>query len=277
MSFRRHGEIFSEGTRAKGQKRPESRSRPNVGMSFRLAIPWPVALQQSRPPLRQLRASVHQRSLGVEKFSVNGTLSLNCLSHLRGQAQTIAVLGLSLTTVLATAPNFYLAAVKEPKDTKPKVQTERDTSQERRRLEREVRHELVTLPYYDVFDNLEYRVDGSQVTLSGQVVRPTLKSGAENVVKNIEGVEKVTNNIEVLPLSPNDDGIRVAVYRAIYGHTALQRYSVRSVPPIHIIVRNGNVTLEGVVANEGDKNIANIQANGVSGVFSVTNNLRVDQ
>ena len=188
---------------------------------------------------------------------------------------TIAVLGLSLTTVLA--PNLCPAAVKEPKDTKPKVQTERDTSQEQRRLEREVRHELVTLPYYDVFDNLEYRVDGSQVTLSGQVVRPTLKSGAENVVKNIEGVEKVTNNIEVLPLSPNDDGIRVAVYRAIYGHTALQRYSVRSVPPIHIIVKSGNLTLEGVVANEGDKNIANIQVNGVSGVFSVTNNLRVDK
>ena len=146
-----------------------------------------------------------------------------------------------------------------------------------RRLEREVRHELVTLPYYDVFDNLEYRVDGSQVTLSGQVVRPTLKSGAENVVKSIEGVEKVINNIEVLPLSPNDDRLRVAVYRTIYGHAALQRYSIRSVPPIHIIVKNGNVTLEGVVANEADRNIANIQANGVSGVFSVKNNLRVEK
>ena len=166
---------------------------------------------------------------------------------------------------------------KDPKDTKPKIQTGRDSSQVQRRLEREVRHELVMLPYYDVFDNLEYRVDGSHVTLSGQVVRPTLKSGAENVVKNIEGVEKVTNNIEVLPLSPNDDRLRVAVYRSIYGHTALQRYSIRSVPPIHIIVRNGNVTLEGVVASEGDKNIANIQANTVSGVFSVKNNLRVEK
>src|SRR4026208_607937 len=187
------------------------------------------------------------------------------------------LLEIFLILILATVPQVYSIAVKDPKDIKPKVQTGRDPSQVQRRLEREVRHELVTLPYYDVFDNLEYRVDGSQVTLSGQVVRPTLKSGAENVVKNIEGVEKVTNNIEVLPLSPNDDGIRVAVYRSIYGHTALQRYSVRSVPPIHIIVRNGNVTLEGVVANEGDKNIANIQANGVSGVFSVTNNLRLDK
>ena len=145
------------------------------------------------------------------------------------------------------------------------------------RLVREVRHELVTLPYYDVFDNLSFRVDGARVTLMGQVTRPTLKSDAERVVKGIEGVESVTNNIEVLPLSPNDDRIRIAVYRAIYGQTALQRYGLRSVPPIHVIVSNGNVALEGVVANEGDKNIAGIQANGVSGVFSVKNNLRVEK
>jgi len=187
------------------------------------------------------------------------------------------LLEIFLILILATVPQVYSIAVKDPKDIKPKVQTGRDPSQVQRRLEREVRHELVTLPYYDVFDNLEYRIDGEQVILSGQVVRPTLKSGAENVVKNIEGVEKVTNNIEVLPLSPNDDRLRIAVYRAIYGHTALQVYSIRSVPPIHIIVKNGNVTLEGVVANEGDKNIANIQANGVSGVFSVKNNLKVER
>jgi hyperosmotically inducible protein len=132
------------------------------------------------------------------------------------------------------------------------------------------------LPYYGVFDNLAYKVDGYNVTLMGQVTRPTLKSSAENVVKNIEGVEKVTNNIEVLPTSPNDDRIRLAAYRTIYGHTALNRYALNAVPPIHIIVKNGNVTLEGVVANEGDKNIANIQANSVPGVFSVTNNLRVE-
>jgi len=145
------------------------------------------------------------------------------------------------------------------------------------RLEREVRHELVMLPYYDVFDNLAYRVDGYTVTLFGQVSRPTLKSDAERVVKGIEGVDKVVNNIEVLPTSPNDDRIRLAVYRAIFGQAALNRYAMRSVPPIHIIVKNGNVTLEGVVANEGDKNIAGIQANGVSGVFGVTNNLRVEK
>ena len=145
------------------------------------------------------------------------------------------------------------------------------------RLAREVRHELVMLPYYGVFDNLAFRVDGSTVTLQGQVTRPTLKSSAENVVKDIEGVEKVVNEIKVLPVSPNDDRIRLAVYRAIYGHSALNRYSLQAVPPIHIIVENGNVNLEGVVANEGDKNIAGIQANGVSGVFSVNNNLRVEK
>ena len=145
------------------------------------------------------------------------------------------------------------------------------------RVTREVRHELVMLPYYGVFDNLAYSVspDGT-VTLLGQVARPTLKSDAENAVKRIEGVEKVVNNIEVLPLSPNDDRIRIAVYRALYGNTALDRYGLRAVPPIHIIVNNGKVTLEGVVATEADKNIANVVANGVPGTFGVTNNLRVE-
>ena len=144
------------------------------------------------------------------------------------------------------------------------------------RIEREVRHELVMLPYYGVFDNLAYRVDGYNVTLFGQVTRPTLKDDAGRVVKSIEGVEHVDNKIEVLPLSPNDDRIRIAVSRAIFGDTALNRYALQAVPPIHIIVRNGNVTLEGVVANEADRNIANIRANGVPGVFGVTNNLRVE-
>ena len=144
------------------------------------------------------------------------------------------------------------------------------------RVEREVRHELVMLPYYGVFDNLAYKVDGSAVTLMGQVTRPTLKSDAEKVVKGIEGVERVTNDIEVLPLSPNDDRIRLAEYRAIYGDTTLNRYGLQAVPPIHIIVKNGNVTLEGVVASEADKNIAAIRAKGVPGLFGVTNNLRLE-
>jgi len=145
-----------------------------------------------------------------------------------------------------------------------------------RKLVKEIRHELVMLPYYNVFDNLSFKVDGRKVTLLGQVAKPTLKSDAERAVKGIEGVESVDNQIEVMPLSPNDDRIRLAVYRAIYGQATLQRYGLQSVPPIHIIVKNGNVALEGVVSNEGDKNIANIQAKSVPGVFNVTNNLMVE-
>jgi hyperosmotically inducible protein len=146
------------------------------------------------------------------------------------------------------------------------------------KLENEVRHELVMLPWFGVFDNLEFQVvdNGKSVVLSGQVTRPTLRSDAERVVKRIEGVEQVTNNIEVLPLSPMDNRTRLAVARAIFGDSVLSRYSWGAVPPIHIIVKNGHVTLQGVVANETDRNIANIRANGVFGVFSVTNDLRVD-
>ena len=138
-----------------------------------------------------------------------------------------------------------------------------------------MRHELVMLPYYSVFDDLAYKVEGDSVTLYGAVTRPTLKSDAQNVVKKIEGVERVVNNIEVLPLSPNDDQIRRAVYRAIYSQPGLDMYSLRAVPTIHIIVKNGNVTLTGAVSNEGDKNRANIAANGVPGVFSVKNDIQV--
>ena len=146
------------------------------------------------------------------------------------------------------------------------------------RIVKEVRHELVMLPYYGVFDNLSYKLDpDGTVTLQGQVARPTLKSDAENVVKKIEGVEKVVNNIEILPTSFNDDRIRRAVYRAIYGNSVLSPYQMRAVPPIHIIVKNGHVTLEGAVARSMDKQIAGVQANTVSGVFSVDNNLVVDE
>jgi hyperosmotically inducible periplasmic protein len=145
------------------------------------------------------------------------------------------------------------------------------------RLEREVRHELVMLPYYGVFDNLAFKVDGDKVTLMGEATRPTLKTGAGAVVKKIEGVESVDNQIEVLPLSPNDDRIRLAVYRAVYRQTSLSRYALQAIPPIHIIVKNGNVRLEGVVATDADKNLAGIRAKGVSGVFSVENNLRVEK
>ena len=145
------------------------------------------------------------------------------------------------------------------------------------RITREVRHELVMLPYYGVFDNLTYRVDGTTVTLMGQVTKPTLKSDAGNVVKGIEGVERVDNKIQVLPLSSMDDGLRLAEYRAIYGTPGLDRYAMQAVPPIHIIVKNGHISLEGVVASQADKNLAGIRANGVNGAFSVENNLRVEE
>jgi hyperosmotically inducible protein len=145
------------------------------------------------------------------------------------------------------------------------------------RIIKEVHHELVMLPLYGVFDNLLYKVspDGT-VTLLGEVSRPTLKSDAENVVRRIEGVEQVENQIKVMPLSPNDDRIRRATYRKIFGNSTLSQYQVRAVPPIHIIVNNGHVTLEGVVARKMEKQIAGMQASSVHGVFSVTNNLRVE-
>src|ERR1700680_1501494 len=145
------------------------------------------------------------------------------------------------------------------------------------RIAKEVRHQLVTLPYYGVFDDLAFRVDGGMVTLLGAVTKPVLKSDAEKAVKRVEGVTQVVNNIEVLPLSPMDDQIRAAEYRAIYGDPSLSdRYGFRAVPSIHIIVKNGHVNLEGVVANQADKTLINLRANAVPNVFSVSNNLLVE-
>jgi len=143
------------------------------------------------------------------------------------------------------------------------------------RIQKEVRHELLMLPYLRVFDNIEYRVDGDTVTLLGDVTWPSLKTDAENVVKHIEGVQRVVNKIEVLPPSPMDDQLRLELYRAIYGFPALEKYALGVQKPIRIIVRNGHVTLEGVVDSEADKNLAGVRANTVPGIFSVTNNLRV--
>lgn len=142
---------------------------------------------------------------------------------------------------------------------------------------KKIRKELVTLPFYGVFDNLAFKYEDGKVILYGQVSRPTLKSDAKRVVERVTGVEEVENKIEVLPLSNFDDQIRSATYRAIYRQPGLDRLSFQSVPPIHIIVKNGNVTLEGVVANKSDAARAYIAANGVSNVFSVTNNLRIER
>ena len=145
------------------------------------------------------------------------------------------------------------------------------------RISKSIRKELLTMPFLTIFDNLSYRIDGDTVHLYGQVIRPTLKSDAANRVAKLEGIAHVNNQIEVLPLSPFDDRIRLAVARSVYGQSALNRYALGANPSIRIIVKNGNVTLEGVVNDTGSRNIANIQANGVFGVFSVTNNLRIEK
>jgi hyperosmotically inducible periplasmic protein len=141
----------------------------------------------------------------------------------------------------------------------------------------QVRHELVMIPYYSVFDDLNYSVDNATgvVTLSGDVTRPVVKDDAVRSVKHLAGVTQVIDNIRVLPLSTFDNRIRAAEYRTIFGYAGLYRYAMGTQPSIHIIVDNGHVTLIGVVDNQADKNIANIRANTVPGVFSVTNNLRV--
>jgi hyperosmotically inducible protein len=169
-------------------------------------------------------------------------------------------IGLVLAGALIAAPVFLQAAAR--------VETAKS-------VEERVRHELLMLPYYNVFDNLAFQVEGNRVVLLGEVTRPTLKSEAEHVVRAIPGVEGVTNNIEVLPLSPYDDRVRLAVLRAVYTQPSLQRYGLGAHPSIHIIVKNGEVTLEGVVNSETDRDVAALRANGVPGVFSVTNNLRV--
>ncbi len=143
------------------------------------------------------------------------------------------------------------------------------------RVVKEVRHELLMLPYFGVFDYIAFKVEGYNVTLLGQVVKPVTKSDAEGAIKHIEGVEKVDNQIEVLPPSGMDDGLRVQLYRAIYGYPALEKYALGVQKPIRIIVKNGHVSLEGVIDNDTDKNLAGIRANGVPGIFSVANNLQV--
>ncbi|MBI4905336.1 MAG: BON domain-containing protein [Acidobacteria bacterium] len=190
-----------------------------------------------------------------------------------------------------------LAVAQQPAAPRPPQPNENMTL----RVANEVRRQIVTLPEYGLFDDISFNVKpspkGLEIVLRGSVARPILKSSAENVTKKVEGVEKVTNQIEVQPLSRFDDEIRARVYVAIYRHPTLSRYNPnRGTPlfqswisrvggitndppfgfhPIHIIVKNGNVTLEGVVDNTGDSTIAEIQTNSVSGVFSVTNNLRV--
>ena len=143
------------------------------------------------------------------------------------------------------------------------------------RVQREVAHQILMLPYYGVFDVIGFKVQGYDVVLSGSVVNASLKSDAEHAVKEIEGVEKVINHIEILPLSPMDDRLRRSLYGSIYGYPSLERYGLAPSKPIRIIVKNGHVTLEGVVDSKADRDVANIRAGAVPGVFSVTNHLAI--
>lgn len=173
---------------------------------------------------------------------------------------------IALVAVLAIAASTALGA--------PQVSGGQSLNQEQ--IAKKVRRELVTLPYYGVWDNLAYKIEGSTVTLYGQVVRPTTRSDAERRVAKIEGIEQVVNNIEVLPLSSLDDSLRARTYRALVRTGGLYRYMIGANPSIHIIVNRGQVSLEGVVSHKGDRQLAYMAARGVTGSFSVTNNLRVE-
>ena len=175
--------------------------------------------------------------------------------------------------------NRAIAASQRGSQATPSKETQTVESGRAPRIAEEIRHELVMMPYYGVFDWLEGKVlpDGT-LTLQGAVTRDTTKSDAEYRAKKVEGVSEVKNEIEVLPISPSDDAIRIAMYRAIFNYNSpLFRYATRAVPPIHIIVKNGRVTLKGFVASEMDKQLAYTAARNVSGVFEVTNELKVDK
>ncbi len=187
------------------------------------------------------------------------------------------VLGVVLVGSAATLPSAPLAELSQQAGSEAMQADNARSPQVEQRIVREVRHELLMLPYYGVFDDLEYRVDGHTVILQGYVIseHSTTKDDAEKAVKKIEGVDKVVNNIEVLPPSPMDDRLRAQLYRKIYGYGPLFKYANLSIPPIHIVVKNGRVTLKGVVDNDTDKNLVGMLANQVPGVFEVTNDLRV--
>ena len=188
----------------------------------------------------------------------------------------LALIGALAIVLIASAPNASAA-----QRNKANAQLEKPYARDINRLDalkEEVRHQLVMLPYYSVFDWLqaEVKADGT-VTLMGQVVRPTLKDDAERSVKKLEAATRVINNIEVLPLSPMDDQTSVAVYRRIYNfESPLFRYATWSTPPIHIVVKNGNVTLKGIVANQGDSQLAYMAARQVPNVFDVKNELQIE-
>ncbi|MGE5326493.1 MAG: BON domain-containing protein [Deltaproteobacteria bacterium] len=199
---------------------------------------------------------------------------MNCVT--RDPKNYAAGLFLFLCALWVAKPMLLKAGPRQSSQS-PRLERRSEARNSNQPLLKKVGHQLRMLAYYSVFDNIEYQVIGSRVELTGQVVQPRLKSDAAAAVKRIEGVTGVVNKIEVLPPSPNDDRIRLDCYRAIFMAGGMQKYAMQPVPSVHIIVKNGNVTLVGVVDSDADKNIAYIKANGVSGAFSVSNNLRVEK
>lgn len=179
-----------------------------------------------------------------------------------------------LSTLILAAAVCSISGIAQQTPAQP-ARTDQSSDRGTQRIVKEVRHELLMLPYLDVFDYIAFKVEGYNVTLLGAVTRPSVKSDAGNAVKGIEGVEKVDNQIDVLPPSSMDDQLRLRLYQAIYGFPSLQRYALGVQKPIRIIVKSARVTLEGVVDSEADKNTAGIRANSVTGIFAVTNNLQV--
>lgn len=189
-------------------------------------------------------------------------------------SRTITTASRALIIALASLAMILASSTSLPAATS-KTQGQRNPANEEANLVKEVHHQLVMLPYLTLFDNLEYRVDGTKVTLMGQVVRPSSKDDAARAVKSVEGVTEVDNQIQVLPPSTMDAQIRRAEYRAIYGFADLWKYAMGALPPVHIVVDNGRVSLYGVVDSEADKNLIGLRANTVPNVFSVTNDLQV--
>ncbi len=186
-----------------------------------------------------------------------------------GNGKGKLVMGLAASIAVLALAGISTASV-------PKGNPQPGLNQRAAEIVKEVRHELLMLPYYGVFDNLAFTLEGSDtVVLTGHVTRPSLKSDAERVVQEVEGVKAVVNKIEVLPLSPSDDSLRLAAYRAIFSRPGFEKYAGLASPPIRIIVKNGNITLEGIVGNQFDRTLADIAVRSVPGAFTVTDNLSV--
>jgi hyperosmotically inducible periplasmic protein len=289
----RHAETLEPYTRAGSRLQYEShaaevnRAREainSMGSDFRRlqelrpsALPWQQALMDRIGPV--LAGLASHTTEAIERLSADrGQLTtpeyrdavLNMYAH-AAQARNLIAVNLDY----AQAREKLNRLDETTAQAMAARESEGSPSKAPRGLEQRVRAELLKLPYYGVFDHLAFQIDGDRVTLSGDVTWPVLKTDAERAVKRIEGVAAVSNNIKVLPLSPNDDRIRLAAYGAIYGHSTLALYRLNPHPPIRIIVENGNVTLKGVVASELDRTMAHMQANSVPGAFSVTNNLQV--